>query len=323
MRKGYFEIHQSKKPLKMNYSRREVLQLYGLAGLGLATVPSLFAFSQKDKMEQRAIPSSGEKLPMVGLGTWQTFDIGNSASELEIRKQVLDKMYELGGTAIDSSPMYGSSETVVGQAASKLDSQDKFFYATKVWTSGKQAGIDQMNSSLGKMQRKTMDLMQIHNLVDWETHVKTLRAWKEEGKIRYWGLTHYVDSAHPTLEAIIKSDNPDFVQFNYSIRSRNAEKSLFETCKKNDIATIINQPYDSGNLFRKVKGKALPPWAKDYDIDSWGQYFLKFILSNEGVTCVIPGTSNLKHVIDNMGAGYGALPDHAGREKMAFFLKSI
>lgn len=307
----------------MNYSRREILQLYGFVGLGLATVPSLLSFSQKNTMGQRVIHSSGEKLSMVGLGTWQTFDVGNSQSELDIRKQVLAKMYELGGTAIDSSPMYGTSEAVVGKAASQLDSQDKFFYATKVWTSGKQAGIDQMNSSFGKMQRKSMDLMQIHNLVDWETHVKTLLQWKEEGKIRYWGLTHYVDSAHPTLERIIIAEKPDFVQFNYSIRSRNAEKSLFETCQKNGTAVIINQPYESGSLFRKIKNKELPAWASDYDINSWGQYFLKFILSNEGVTCVIPGTSNLKHVTDNMGAGYGALPDNPGREKMAAFLASL
>lgn len=308
----------------MNYSRREILQLYGLAGLGLATAPSLFSFAQKKGiMGQRVIPSSGDKLPMVGLGTWQTFDIGNSRSELEIRKQVLAEMHKLGGTVIDSSPMYGSSEAVVGEAASQLDSQDKFFYATKVWTSGKQDGIDQMNSSFKKMKRKKMDLMQIHNLVDWETHVKTLRAWKEEGKISYWGLTHYVDSAHPTLEAIIKSDRPDFVQFNYSIRSRNAEKSLFDTCQKNEVATIINQPYESGSLFRKIRGKELPGWASDYDITSWGQYFLKFILSNEAVTCAIPGTSNLKHVIDNMGAGYGTLPNTSAREKMAAYLESI
>jgi len=274
-------------------------------------------------MGQRVIASSGEKLPMVGLGTWQTFDVGNSQAELEQRKQVLAEMYKLGGTVIDSSPMYGSSEAVVGRVTAQLDSQDKFFYATKVWTSGRQAGIDQMNASFKKMQRSTMDLMQIHNLVDWVTHVKTLRAWKEAGKIRYWGLTHYVDSAHRTLESIIKSDQPDFVQFNYSIRSRNAEKSLFETCQKNKTAVLINQPYDSGNLFRKVKGKALPEWATAYGIESWGQYFLKFILSNTNVTCVIPGTSKVKHLIDNMGAGYGVLPDANGREKMAAYLERM
>lgn len=307
----------------MKYTRREILQLYGLAGLGLATMPSLFSFSQKETMGQRIIPSSGEKLPIVGLGTWQTFDVGNSQQDLEVRKQVLAEMHKLGGSVIDSSPMYGTSESVVGRVAAQLESQDAFFYATKVWTSGKQAGIDQMNASFSKIQRKTMDLMQIHNLVDWKTHVETLRAWKEQSKIRYWGLTHYVDSAHPTLEAIIKTEKPDFVQFNYSIRSRNAEKSLFDTCQKHGTAVIINQPFESGSLFSTVKGKTLPDWSTEYDISSWGQYFLKFILSNEAVTCVIPGTSKLKHVVDNMGAGYGALPDKAGREKMVEYLESL
>lgn len=307
----------------MNYSRREILQLYGLAGLGLATTPSLFSFVQNKTMGQRTIPSSGEQLPIVGLGTWQTFDVGNSSSELAIRQKILQEMYHLGGRVIDSSPMYGSSEAVVGNVAAKLNGQNDFFYATKVWISGKQAGIDQMNSSFDKMQRKTMDLMQIHNLVDWKTHLKTLREWKEKGKIRYWGLTHYVDSAHATLEEIIKAEKPDFVQFNYSILSRNAERSLFDTCQKNDTAVIINQPFESGSLFRKVKGKNLPAWAVNFDINSWGQYFLKFILSNEAVTCVIPGTSKPKHVIDNMGAGFGKLPDKTGREKMASYFEAL
>jgi diketogulonate reductase-like aldo/keto reductase len=173
-----------------------------------------------------------------------------------------------------------------------------------------------MDASFEKMQRKTLDLMQVHNLVDWKTHVKTLRAWKEQGKLRYWGLTHYVDSAHETLEGIIRAEKPDFVQFNYSLRSRNAEKSLFNTCQQNGTAVIINQPYESGSLFRAVRNKELPAWAAEYDINSWGQFFLKFILSNEAVTCVIPGTSKPHHMIDNMQAAYGRMPDNNAREKM-------
>ncbi len=307
----------------MHYSRRQILQLYGLSGLGLAVTPSLFSFKKNEIMRQRAIPSSGKKLPVVGIGTWQTFDANGDSASLATLKQVLIETNKLGGSVIDSSPMYGSSEATVGQLTATLPSQDDFFYATKVWTSGQQAGIDQMNSSFQKMKRSTMDLMQIHNLVDWDTHVKTIKEWKEEGKITYWGLTHYVDSAHATLEKIIQNEKPDFVQFNYSIRSRHAEKSLFDTCQKYGTAVIINQPFESGSLFRKVKGKALPLWAKEYGIKSWGQYFLKFILSNETVTCVIPGTSKPHHAIDNMGAGYGALPDTKGREKMAAYLNSL
>ncbi len=308
----------------MDYNRREILQLYGLTGASLAMFPALLSWYNPKKMITRTIPSSGEPLPIVGLGTWQTFDAGTTATEeLQRLKQVLVEMNRLGGKVIDSSPMYGSSETVVGQLTSEMNEQEAFFYATKVWTSGKQAGIDQMNASFSKMQRKTMDLMQIHNLVDWQTHIKTLRVWKEEGKIRYWGLTHYTDSSHDKLEKIIAQERPDFVQFNYSIQSRHAEKSLFDTCQKYRTAVIINQPFESGSLFRKVKGKSMPDWCEAYGIKSWGQYFLKFILSNKAVTCVIPGTSKPKHLIDNMGAGYGDLPDRVGRKKMATHLKSL
>lgn len=307
----------------MRFSRREVLQLYGLGGLALTLSPTLSSFGKLEQMSKRPIPSSNEQLPIVGIGTWQTFDVGGSSQDLKILRQVLVEMRNLGGKTIDSSPMYGSSEAVVGELTQNSEFEDAFFYATKVWTSGRQAGIDQMNASIKKMRRTTMDLMQIHNLVDWQTHVKTLRAWKEQGKIRYWGLTHYLDSTHSTLEKIIRQEKPDFVQFNYSIRSRNSEKSLFETVRKHGTAVLVNQPFEGGALFQKVKGKSLPDWCKDYDITSWGQYFLKFILSNEAVTCVIPGTSKPHHAIDNMGAGYGKLPDTAGREKMYAHLMSM
>ena len=304
------------------FNRREVLKLIGLAGVGLTVVPMLESFNFKANMLKRKIPSSGELLPVIGLGTWQTFDVGTSTENSQI-KQVLVEMNKLGGTVIDSSPMYGSSESVVGNLTSNLSTQNDYFYATKVWTSGKENGIKQMNNSLNRMKRSRMDLMQIHNLVDWKTHVKTLKEWKEKGKIKYWGLTHYLDSSHATLERIIKQEKPDFVQFNYSILSRHAEKSLFNIARENGTATLINQPYDSGSLFRITKGKNLPEWCKEDEINSWGQFFLKFILSNELVTCVIPGTSKPHHVIDNMMAGYGKIPDVKTREKMYGFIKNL
>ena len=230
------------------FNRREVLKLMGLAGVGLTVVPMLESFNFKENILKRKIPSSGELLPVIGLGTWQTFDVG-AFTETPQLKQVLVEMNKLGGTVIDSSPMYGSSESVVGNLTSNLSTQNDYFYATKVWTSGKENGIKQMNNSLNKMKRSRMDLMQIHNLVDWKTHVKTLKAWKEKGKIKYWGVTHYLDSSHATLEKIIKQEKPDFVQFNYSILSRHAEKSLFNIARENGTATLINQPYDSGSLF--------------------------------------------------------------------------
>lgn len=307
----------------IGYTRRETLKLAGLSSLGLLTYPGLISLKLKGTMLHRVIGSSNQKIPVVGLGTWQTFDVANSIEKNETLTKVLAEMQKLGGSVIDSSPMYGSSEKVVGDITTKSGLSNKFFYATKVWTSGKEAGIEQMERSFKLMRRKQLDLMQIHNLVDWKTHVKTLKEWKENGKINYWGITHYVKAAHSSLEKVIEQEKPDFVQFNYSIKERNAERSLFETVRKNGTAVLINQPYDSGSLFRVIRGKQLPEWCTEYNIKSWGQFFLKFILSNELVTCVIPGTSKPHHVIDNMMAGYGKMPDATAREKMYSFIRSI
>lgn len=298
-------------------TRRSVLKLAGYAGLGAATFPLSALLNMDKAILTRPIPSSGEALPVVGLGTWIQFDVGAAESERQPLAEVLQRMSELGGKLIDSSPMYGQSEQVVGDLTAATGLADRFFYATKVWTSGRQAGIDQMEASLRKMRRKTMDLMQVHNLVDWRTHLKTLQQWKDEGKIRYVGVTHYTVSAHEQLEQIIKSHRIDFVQFNYSIRVRNAERRLLDAARDGGVAVIINEPFEKGSLFSAVKGKTLPEWAAEYDINSWGQFFLKFILSHPAVNCVIPGTSNPKHAADNMGAGFGSLPDAKGREKMA------
>lgn len=306
-----------------SFSRRELLKLSAMGSLGFLLCPNIMALNSKQAMLMRQIPSSNEKLPVVGLGTWQTFDVGNSLEKRTILMQVLNEMNKLGGNVIDASPMYGSSERVVGDLTTKLELSNQFFYATKVWTSGKEIGIRQMNKSFNLMQRNQIDLMQIHNLVDWKTHVKTLKDWKEKGKIKYWGITHYVNSAHDALVKVIKQEKPDFVQFNYSIADRYAEKSLFKTIKDYPTATLINQPYNSGSLFRMTRGKQLPKWSKDYDINSWGQFFLKFILSNELVTCVIPGTSKPQHMIDNMMAGYGKMPDKNGRDKMYNYIKTL
>jgi diketogulonate reductase-like aldo/keto reductase len=274
-------------------------------------------------MLQRTIPVTGEKLPVVGLGTWLQFDVGAEAAAREPLTAVLKNMLEMGGRLIDSSPMYGKAEEVVGDLTSASGNADKYFYATKVWTSGAQDGIRQMSASLQKMRRSRIDLMQVHNLQDWQTHLKTMQQWKEEGKLRYTGVTHYTAAAHDRLEQIVKAKAVDFVQFNYSIRERNAERSLLNAARDNGVAVIINEPFESGSLFSLVKGKSLPAWAGDYDIKSWGQFFLKYILAHPAVNCVIPGTSNPKHVTDNMGAGYGKLPDEKGRKKMLDFLAQL
>jgi len=304
------------------YTRRQASKSMACIALGTAFLPYL-EHSKNQQMTTRKIPSSGRQLPVVGLGTWQSFDVGNDGSARAQLSEVLQKMKVKGGQVIDSSPMYGTSEQVVGDLASKLKIQDDFFYATKVWTSGRQSGINQMASSMKKMKREKMDLMQIHNLVDWQTHLKTLRAMKEIGKIGYWGITHYTNASHKTLMQIIKDEKPDFVQFNYSINQRNAENGLLKTAMDLGTAVILNRPFDGGNLFRLTRGKALPQWCEELDIRSWAQYFLKYLLAEKAVNCVIPGTSKPHHLVDNMMAGYGRFPEEKERKKMLDYLNTL
>ena len=309
--------------MKNQLSRREALSHICALTSAVALNSSGVLANNQQTMLQREIPSTKESLPVVGLGSWIQFDVGKSETERQGLVQVLKSMNRLGGKLIDSSPMYGRAEEVIGDLTASSGYAGKFFYATKVWTTGRQAGIDQMNDSFRKMKRQKMDLMQVHNLQDWQTHIKTLKDWKEQGKIRYVGITHYTASAHDELERIVKSGVVDFVQFNYSIKVRNAEKSLLKAAKDHGVAVIINEPFDSGNLFKLVKGKNLPTWATDYDIKSWAQFFLKYILANTAVNCVIPGTSDEKHLIDNMAAGFGKLPDQAGLQKMITFVETF
>ncbi len=267
-------------------------------------------------MLNRTIPTSGEQLPVIGLGTWQVFDIDISSS-LPCRHAVLSELKAEGGTVVDSSPMYGRAEEVVGELTG---GSEDFFYATKVWTTGKMEGIQQMESSMQKMKRKTIDLMQIHNLVDWKTHLHTLRQWKQEGRVRYIGITHYTDSMHGELEKIISSKEIDFVQFNYSIINTHAEERLLPAAAEHGVATVINRPFAEDKLFQKLAGKQLPAWASDYGIYNWCQYILKYIISHPGVTCVIPATANPSHMKDNLMAAQGVLPDETARAKMKEWL---
>jgi diketogulonate reductase-like aldo/keto reductase len=270
-------------------------------------------------MLTRPIPKTGEPLPVVGLGTWQTFDVEMTPEELQPRREVLRTLFEAGGKVIDSSPMYGRAEAVVGVLLKDMGALDKPFIATKVWTSGEAAGVRQMDDSAARMQAP-IDLMQVHNLLDWRTHLKTLRAWKAQKKVRYIGITHYTVPALDELAAVIRAEPAvDFVQLAYSINVREAEARLLPLCAERGIATLINQPFDSGALFRKVRGKALPGWAAEIGCASWGQVFLKYILGHPAVTCVIPGTAKPEHMRDNIGAGMGRLPDAAERKRMAGF----
>ncbi len=270
---------------------------------------------------KRPIPGTQESIPIVGVGTWQTFDAAPDG--YPPLREVLSTLVEQGGSVIDSSPMYGKSEEVVGTLSNDLKLNQKLFIATKVWTTGLRNGVNQMNESFLKLRRKQIDLMQIHNLVDWQNHMKTLATWKSEGRIRYLGLTHYTDSAHDTLVEIIRKNKVDFIQVNYNLLDRNAERTLLPAAQELGVAVLVNRPFEEGALFARVNGKTLPPWAADFDCASWGQFFLKFILSHPAVTCVIPGTSKVKHLIDNLGAGQGRLPDQAQREKMVEWIRNL
>lgn len=249
-------------------------------------------------------------LPIIGMGTWQTFDVADAS----VVKPVLDRFVELGGKLIDSSPMYGRSESVIGVLAENK----KLFLATKVWTFGKAAGIAQMNESLRKMRATSMDLMQVHNLLDVDTHLATLNEWKRDGRVKNVGVTHYTASAHDDVERVLaKHKGIDFVQINYSVAEREAERRLLAVAKERGVAVIANRPFAGGEVFAEVRKKPLPEWAREIDCTSWAQLLLKFVVSHPSVTFAIPATSKVKHLEDNMGAATGRLPDEAMRARIA------
>jgi aryl-alcohol dehydrogenase-like predicted oxidoreductase len=274
-------------------------------------------------LTRRPIPRTGENLPVIGLGTWQTFDVGSNQAAREPVKKVLREFARAGGSVIDSSPMYGSSETVTGDIAHELGLQNQLFYATKVWTSGREAGVRQMEESLRRLRVQRIDLMQVHNLVDYRTHLNTLRRWKKEGRVRSIGVTHYTASAYEQLERVLESEDLDFVQLNYSLAERDAEIRLLPLAAKKQLGVLVNRPFAEGSIFRRTRGKALPPWAKDIGCATWAQFSLKFIVSHPAVTCAIPATSKVEHLIDNMQAGLAPLPDAAMRERMARYFAGL
>jgi aryl-alcohol dehydrogenase-like predicted oxidoreductase len=274
-------------------------------------------------MSERRIPRTGESLPVVGLGSWQTFDVGAHAAARPPLREVLTEFVRQGGSVIDSSPMYGRSEAVLGELTQELGLRRQLFLATKVWTSGRDAGMRQMEESFRRLRADRIDLIQVHNLVDWRTHLSTLRNWKEQGKIRYTGITHYTAAAHAELARILKNEDIDFVQVNYSLAERDAERTVLPLAAGERTAVLVNRPFAEGALFRKVQGKALPPWASEIGCASWGQFFLKFIISHAAVTCVIPATGKVAHLLDNMQAGIGPLPDERMRERMARYFAAV
>ena len=302
--------------------RRRFLQASAVLTAAAISWPALL--SGKDiALIKKAIPKSDELLPVIGMGTSRTFDIGNDPQQLARLAEVLQIFFDQGGAVIDSSPMYGNAEQVTGDLLKTIKNKQALFAATKVWTWGRQEGIAQMQRSSKRMGVNVFDLMQIHNLRDWEVQLETLKTWKAEGKVRYIGITTSHGRFHDELEVILENEPFDFVQFSYNIVNRTVEERLLPIARERRIATLINRPFARGDLFRIVKGKALPAWANEMDVKSWGQFFLKFVVSHPDVTCAIPATSKPHHMLDNMGAGFGRLPDTAMRQRMIRYIESL
>jgi diketogulonate reductase-like aldo/keto reductase len=299
------------------WNRREVL-----AAAAGSAVPGISIGDEATAMRTAIIPSSGEKLPVIGLGTYIVFDVESSASEIASKRDILRLLTSNGGSVVDTSPMYNRSEQVIGDVIGAGVDRNELFLATKVWTSGREAGIAQMQRSAELMNTEVIDLMQVHNLRDTGAHMKTIREWQDDGRIRYSGITHYTASALDELEHEMKKYKPQFIQINYSLGEREAAERILPLARERGVAVLINRPFQSGRLFRTVAGRSLPDFAKDF-ADSWGQFFLKFIISHPAVTCAIPATSKSHHLIDNLGAGSGELPDGKTRQHMLDFFLSI
>ena len=303
-----------------NISRLSFLKTSSAASLSLL-MPGFFSGLQTDKMIKRKILSSGEMIPAIGLGSWITFDVGDSEQELRPMRSVLKEFVDAGGKLVDSSPMYGRSEKVIGQLAASLNSIDKLWIATKVWTSGERAGKTQIENSK-TLFKKWPSLIQVHNLQDVKTHLKTLRTLKEEGKLKYIGITHYLNSEHEELARLVKSEKLDFIQVNLCIRNTAAEDYLIPLAADKGVSVIINRPFETGVLFNSISNVNIPDWSKDWGMTTWASFFLKYIISNPNVTCAIPATSQVTHLKENMAACFEPLPDAATRRKMSAYFKA-
>lgn len=300
-------------------TRREFLR----AALGAAAIAATGELAMAKDLIRKPIPRTCEMLPAIGLGTWQTFDVGASLSARQPLMEVLRDFARLGGSVIDSSPMYGSSENVVGDLTADLGLHKQLFLATKVWTNGRDPGIRQMEESFKRLRAERMDLMQVHNLVDYQTHLPTLRSWKAKDRVRYIGVTHYSASAYDSLARVLAAEELDFVQLNYSLAEREAERRLLPLAADRRLAVLVNRPFAQGALFRRVSGKPLPPWSGEIGCSTWAQFFLKFVISHPAVTCAIPATAKTAHLNDNMQAAFEPLPDAQTRERMARYFTAL
>ena len=305
------------KPGDGQSTRRQMLK--NLAGTTIALSlpkPGLSMNDAHEKMQTRLIPATKEPLPVVGCGTYRTFDVGAAPEERVPLVAVLQTLFAAGGSVIDSSPMYGASEGVVGELLEQTQSRSRAFLATKVWTSGQRAGLDQIDRSFELFRDRRIDLIQVHNLVDWKVQLSTLRSLKSAGRIRYVGITHYSASAYAEVESVLRSEALDFLQINYAVNDTSAERRILPLAADRGVAVIVNQPFGGGGLLRSLSNRPLPPWAHEIDCQSWAQILLKFVLSHPAVTCAIPGSGRPEHMLDNIGAGFGRMPDLKLRARM-------
>lgn len=303
-------------------SRRGFIRALAGAGIAAAAYPALVPAAGRTAI-RKPIPSTGERLPVIGMGTSRTFDVGGDRRKRAGLLAVLQAFFDNGGALIDSSPMYGSAEQVTGDLLRQVRNRQALFAATKVWTDGKRAGIEQMRRSMRRMGVERFDLMQIHNLRDWRVHLDTLKQWKAQGRVRYIGITTSHGRFHDELAAILKTEPFDFVQLSYNIADRTVEKRLLPLAADRGMAVLANRPFQRGALFRRVKGRSLPDWASEFDCYTWAQFFLKFVVSHPAVSCAIPATSRVEHMVDNMGAGFGRLPDASMRGRMVAYFDGL
>jgi diketogulonate reductase-like aldo/keto reductase len=302
--------------------RRRFLSLAAAWGTSLS-LPQQIARAADARLLERRIPSSGEAIPILGMGSWITFNVGDNERERAIRVKVLEEFFSGGGGMIDSSPMYGSSETVIGYCLSQLPQQERLFAATKVWTRTKTLGLLQMKNSERLWGVKPLDLIHVHNLLDWQTHLETLNEWKADGRLRYTGITTSHGRRHEAFASVMAKEALDFVQFTYNVEDREAEKRLLPLAAERGMAVVINRPFQRGALIAKLKGKPLPALAAEIGCKTWPQFLLKFIISHPAVTCAIPATSNPAHMRENLEAGRGVMPDAAMRRRMADYVRDF
>jgi len=309
----------------MALDRRRFLMGAGLAGLALRA-PLLFAgpsSGPESSAITRKIPGTDEAIPAIGMGTWITFNVGGDAALIAQRTEVLKTFFELGGTVVDGSPMYGSASDVVGEALVSLNARDRVFAATKIWTSDESATQQEAERSLKRWNVDQFDLLQVHNLRGWQGHLESLKTMKQNGEVRYIGITTSHGRRHREFAQIMEREPIDFVQLTYNVLDREAETRLLPLAREKGIAVIVNRPFQGGSLFRRFQSRPLPVWAGEAGVSNWAEFFLKYIISHPAVTCAIPATTKVEHMKENMGALYGELPDPEQRRRMADYVRSL